>query len=34
MTFVFDRGADCEPQVDRTERVRDEFPDVRFVTVY
>jgi hypothetical protein len=34
MTFVFDRGADCFPQVDRTERVRDSVPGVRFVTVY
>ena len=24
LTFVFDRGADCLPQVDRTERVRDD----------
>jgi hypothetical protein len=34
ITFVFDRGADCFPQVDRTERVRGKVPDVRFVTVY
>jgi hypothetical protein len=33
MTFVVTRGTDCEPQVDRVERIRDEFPDVRFVTV-
>ena len=33
MTFVVTRGTDCEPQVDRVERVRAEFPDVRFVTV-
>jgi hypothetical protein len=33
MTFVVTRGTDCEPQVDRVERVRREFPDVRFVTV-
>lgn len=34
MTFVFDRGADCFPQVDRAERVRASVPGVRFVTVY
>jgi hypothetical protein len=34
LTFVFDRGADCFPQVDRTERVRRRFPDVNFATVY
>lgn len=33
MTFVVTRGTDCEPQVDRVERITDEFPDVRFVTV-
>ena len=34
LTFVFDRGADCFPQVDRTERVRGEFPGVTFATLY
>jgi len=34
LTFVFDRGADCFPQVDRTERVMRDFPAVRFATVY
>jgi hypothetical protein len=34
LTFVFDRGADCFPQVDRTERVLREVPRVRFATVY
>ena len=24
LTFIFDRGADCYPQVDRTERVKDD----------
>jgi hypothetical protein len=33
MTFVVTRGTDCEPQVDRVERIRGEFPDVRFLTV-
>jgi hypothetical protein len=33
MTFVVTRGTDCEPQVDRVERIRGEFPNVRFVTV-
>ena len=34
LTFVFDRGADCLPQVDRTERVRGEVSGVTFATVY
>jgi hypothetical protein len=34
LTFIFDRGADCYPQVDRTERVRDDLDGVRFATVY
>jgi hypothetical protein len=34
LTFIFDRGADCYPQVDRVERMRDEFPAVNFATVY
>jgi hypothetical protein len=34
LTFFFDRGADCEPQVDRTERVKDSVPQVQFATVY
>jgi hypothetical protein len=33
MTFVVTRGTDCEPQVDRVERITNDFPDVRFVTV-
>jgi hypothetical protein len=33
MTFVVTRGTDCEPQVDRVERVRGDFPGVDFVTV-
>jgi hypothetical protein len=33
LTFVVTRGTDCEPQVDRVERIRREFPRVRFVTV-
>ena len=33
MTFVVTRGTDCEPQVDRVERMMAEFPDVEFVTV-
>jgi hypothetical protein len=33
MTFVVTRGTDCEPQVDRVERIMGEFPDVRFLTV-
>jgi hypothetical protein len=34
LTFIFDRGADCYPQVDRTERTRDDIDGVRFATVY
>jgi peroxiredoxin len=34
LTFIFDRGADCYPQVDRVERMRGEFPNVNFATVF
>lgn len=34
LTFIFDRGADCFPQVDRVERMRRDVPGVRFATVY
>lgn len=34
LTFIFDRGADCNPQIDRVQRVSDEFPGVSFVTVF
>jgi hypothetical protein len=34
LTFVFDRAADCLPQVDRTERVRRTLRGVRFATVF
>jgi hypothetical protein len=34
LTFIFDRGADCYPQVDRTERVRGDLPGVNFATVF
>ncbi len=33
LTFVVTRGADCEPQVDRVERMRREFPTVNFAAV-
>jgi hypothetical protein len=33
ITFVVTRGTDCEPQVDRVERVRRSIPGVDFVTV-
>jgi AhpC/TSA family len=33
LTFIVTRGANCEPQLDRVERMRREFPDVRFVGV-
>lgn len=34
LTFVFDRGADCYPQVDRTERVKGRVDGVQFATVF
>jgi hypothetical protein len=34
LTFVFDRAADCLPQVDRTERVKGGVSGVQFATVY
>jgi hypothetical protein len=34
LTFIFDRGADCLPQVDRTERARRTLPGVNFATVF
>jgi hypothetical protein len=34
LTFIFDRGADCYPQVDRTERVMGELDGVQFATVF
>jgi len=34
LTVIFDRGADCYPQVDRTERVRADFRDVNFATLF
>jgi hypothetical protein len=33
LTFIVTRGTDCEPQVDRVERMRGDFPSVRFITV-
>ena len=34
LTFVFDKGADCNPQVDRVQRMKAEFPGVNFAVVY
>ncbi|MEA2420607.1 MAG: hypothetical protein QOE60_2813 [Thermoleophilaceae bacterium] len=34
LTFIFDRAADCYPQVDRTERVMGDLPGVNFATVF
>jgi hypothetical protein len=34
LTFIFDRAADCYPQVDRTERVMPTLPGVNFATVF
>jgi hypothetical protein len=33
LTFLVTEGADCEPQVDRVERMRSEFPGVSFAAV-
>jgi hypothetical protein len=33
LTFVVTTGADCEPQVDRVERMRADFPGVNFAVV-
>jgi hypothetical protein len=33
LTFVVTQGADCEPQVDRVERVRRDFPGINFAVV-
>ncbi|HEX2232934.1 MAG TPA: hypothetical protein VHG69_06175 [Thermoleophilaceae bacterium] len=34
LTFIFDRGADCYPQVDRTERVKERLRGVAFASVF
>jgi AhpC/TSA family len=34
LTFIFDRGADCYPQVDRTERVSSDVDGVNFATLF
>ena len=34
LTFIFDRAADCYPQVDRTERILSDLPGVNFATVF
>jgi hypothetical protein len=34
LTFIFDRGADCYPQVDRAERVRADVDGVNFATLF
>ena len=34
LTFIVDRGADCYPQVDRTERLKARLKDVEFATVF
>jgi hypothetical protein len=34
LTFIFDRGADCYPQVDRAERVMERLPGVAFAAVF
>ena len=33
LTFVVTKGADCEPQVDRVERVYRDFPEINFAVV-
>ena len=34
LTFIFDRGADCYPQVDRVERVKARLPGIAFAAVF
>jgi AhpC/TSA family len=34
LSFVFDKGADCNPQVDRVERMKGAFPRVNFAVVF
>ncbi len=34
LSFLFDRGAECNFQIDQIERVKPDFPGVNFVTVY
>jgi hypothetical protein len=34
LTFIFDRGADCYPQVDRAERVSADLEGVNFATLF
>ncbi len=34
LTFIFDRGADCYPQVDRTERLKRSLGGIQFATVF
>jgi hypothetical protein len=34
MSFLFRRGADCEPHFDKLERARREFPGIRFIGVF
>jgi hypothetical protein len=33
LTFVVTQGADCEPQVDRVERMKGDFPKINFAVV-
>ncbi len=33
LSFLFDRGNECYAQVDRIERVKNEFPEINFVAV-
>jgi hypothetical protein len=33
LTFVVTRGTNCEPQVDRVERMKDDFPQANFAVV-
>jgi hypothetical protein len=34
LTFIFDRAANCNPQVDRVQKVKADFPRLRFPVVY
>jgi hypothetical protein len=34
LSFVFDKGADCTPQIDRVQRMKDDVPGVDFAVIF